>query len=164
MLKNNFKKSLLSLLAGMAVTVSVAAATPGIIVIDTDGSRTEFSLTSLDRITLGSTQMTVQTKNSQDSRQYPYSSVDRIMLNQPVSSLQSLTAGGKIAVWPTVTESLINISGAAAGSPVSVYGVDGSLITTAVTVDEVTVVDITAARPGVCVITVGGQSIKIIKK
>ncbi len=165
MLKINFKKSLLSLLlAGMAVTTSLAATTPGIVVIGKDGSHTEYALSSLDRITFGPSQMTVQTKDSQESGEYPYTAVDRIMIGQGETSLQSLTAGGKIAVWPTVTESLVNISGAPQGTPVHVYGTDGSLIATAVAADEVTVVDITAARPGVCIVAVGSQSVKIIKK
>ena len=163
MLESKFKKYFLPLLAAIAVAAPALAAEPGIVVIDTDGSQQEIPLSALDRISFGASQLTVQTKDDQNPLQYSYSSIDRILFNKAVSSAASLATEGRMAVWPTITSSTVNVSGVAEGTSVSIYSADGALVTSATADEGTTVLDISSARPGVCIVTIGSQSVKIIK-
>lgn len=163
MLESKLKKYFLPLLAAIAVSAPALAAEPGIVVIDTDGSQQEIPLSTLDRISFGASQLTVQTKDGQDPLQYSYSSIDRIMIGKAVSSLAPLTAEGRMAVWPTVASSTVNVAGVPEGATVSVYSADGSLVTSATAGEGTATLDISSARPGLCIVTIGSQSVKIIK-
>ena len=163
-MNSKLKKTILCLFATFAVAGSALAAEPGIIVIDTDGSRQEIPFTALDRITFGSSQVTVKTKDAQNSKDYSYSAIDRILIGESTASISDITAEGRIAVWPTITSSIINVSGAAEGTKVSVYNINGTLVASTEVADDTTVIDLAAAHSGVYIVTIGSQSVKILKK
>lgn len=164
MLDSKIKRWLLSAMAVAAMAGRAVAAEPAIVVIDTDGSRQEIALGNLDRVTFGASQITVQTCDGQEPLQLAYSSVDRILLNESVSALSSIAADGRVAVWPTVTSSSVNISGAAEGTMVNVCGADGATVASSTAGGGTVTIDISSVPQGVYIVAVGSQSVKILKK
>lgn len=164
MLDSKLKRWVLSAMAAAAITGRTVATEPAIVVIDTDGARQEIALSNLDRVAFGASQVTVQTRDSEEPVRYAYSSVDRILLNESVSSLTSLAVDGRIAVWPTVTSSAVNIAGAPEGTGVNVYCPDGATVASATAADGTLSIDLSGVPQGVYVVAVGSQSVKILKK
>lgn len=164
MLDSKIKRWLLSAMAVAAMAGRAVAAEPAIVVIDTDGSRQEIALGNLDRVTFGASQITVQTCDGQEPLQLAYSSVDRIWLNESVNALSSVASDGRVAVWPTVTSTSVNIVGAPEGAVVNVYGVNGATVASATAADGTVTIDLSAFPQGAYIVSVGSQSVKIVKK
>lgn len=149
--------------AGVMAGVAVASE-PAIVVVDNDGIRQEIALSNLDRLTFGASQVSVQTRDNQEPLQYAYSSVDRILLNESMSALPSVASDGSVTVWPTVISSTVNIAGVPEGAIVNVYGADGSAAASASATDGTLTIDLSDIPQGVYIVSVGSQSVKILKK
>lgn len=156
------KKSLLAFAVAFPV-MAMAEGGDAVVVIAKDGSTFEVQISQVDRIGFGSTQLTVSTTGGETDA-IDYKDVDRVLIGAKRQGIADLTAGGNIAVWPTVVESAVNIAGAPAGTPVRVFTSGGALVGSAVCGETGTSLDISAAPSGVCIVAVGDKSVKIIKK
>ena len=89
----------------------------------------------------------------------------QILIGDAVSGIISTLAEGELAVWPTVTDGTLNITGAQAGTAVNVFSVGGSLLLSAKVADDGSaLLDLSPIPSGLCVVTVGRHSVKVIKK
>lgn len=135
-----------------------------IVVLGNDGSRQEYALADVDRINFTSDAVAVALKEGEQPAPVAYGDVDRILLNSTLSGILSAMTDSEVAVWPTVTTGIVNIAGAEPGTTYSVYTAGGSLALTGKTAEGQTVADLSRLPDGMCVLTLGTKSVKIIKK
>lgn len=137
----------------------------GVALIRTDGTQHKIEFASLKHIEIGTTTVTLHHATDAPVT-HDMADIHRIDIGVDVSqsAIDKLTQEGSIAVWPTVTESAINISGAPQGAAVSVYSLDGRLITKTAAAEGTFAVDLSGADAGTYVVTVNNKSVKIIKK
>lgn len=150
------------MLAAPAVTADTDVA--AIVVLGNDGSRQEYALSDVDRINFTDDAVAVTVKEGEQPAPVAYGDVDRILLNSTLSGILSAMADREVAVWPTVTTGAVNIMGAEPGTVYRVYTAGGSLALSGKTGQGQTVADLSGLPAGVCVLTLGNQSVKIIKK
>ncbi len=143
--------------------LSAGAAEPGIAVLDKDGTTYEVSIAALDRLSFGSTTLTVLTTSGEE-KSYAYGDIEKITLDAEIAGAQTIAANGHIAVWPTLTSSELYISGAEKGTPVYVYTATGALLIATEVGDGTLSLDLGSAPAGLCIVSVGDRSVKVIKK
>lgn len=78
-------------------------------------------------------------------------------INKPVSS-------GKIAVFPAMVNSTINITGCKSGSKITIVNVSGQIVASASAQNGNTVVDVSNLSAGMYILMVDKQSVKFIKR
>lgn len=166
-MKKNLLSYLRTLLLAGAVSVGCAAAhaaeTVGVIVVKADGSTYELELSAVDRIAFGTSGVAVVNTGGQ-STEFVYADIDRIMLGKELTGISEISSGGDIAVWPSVVRNIINIAGAEPGTEVRVYSLDGALVAAGRCSDAALSLDLSSAPAGMCLVAVGNQTVKIIKK
>ena len=160
-MKHIYTKMLCVLALGMASAMS-ASADKGVVVISTDGTERYVTLADIDRIQIGQNSLTVQCVNG-TSQTVPYKDIDRVLVGASTSSVSSITAPGEIAVWPTATTDIVNISGLAAGETVAVFDIKGATVLKGISAEGLTTLSLGHLPAGIYVLAVNGKSVKIIK-
>ncbi len=147
----------------MAGTLCADAAEKAVVVISTDGTQRQETLANVDRIEIGVNSLTLKT-TSGGSQTVAYNELDRILVGAEYSAIQQITTPDEVAVWPTVTSDLLNISGLKAGQAVAVYDLKGAIALKAVVTDGLTTLSLAALPSGAYIVNAGEHSVKIIKK
>lgn len=158
-------KTLLSKLCFAAFLILAAAASANagnVIVITKGGDQYEVEVANFDRISFGETSLQMIPKSGDDTT-VPYADVEKILFNS-TSGISGIVKDGNIAVWPKTVSDVLYVSGAPEGTRVAVYSQNGMLITSGVANGETLTLDLQAAPSGVCVVSVGKESVKIIKR
>ena len=166
-MKLTFTHMLRHVLAMGAVVAAPMLAWAGtgdyVVVLTKAGTSFETRISELDRISLGADKLSVITADG--STDYDYSDIDRIDLGANSAAIEAITADGSIAVWPSPVTDFLHVNGAEAATAVKVYAVSGALVASGVTTADGSLsLDLTAAPAGVCVVTIGSQAVKVIKK
>ena len=158
-----YPKKLLT--AALVACASMAAyAEIGVVVIASNGDRTEVALPDVQRIDIGTEGITLH-HAGQDPVSVEYGSLDRILIGAETNAVQSIMKEGDICVWPTAVTDRISVTGAPAGTTISVFAADGrQLAATKASAGAPADIDMSAAPAGVYVVTVGKHSVKVIKK
>lgn len=150
----------------LAAAIPAAAADGGeyVAVLTTAGDSFTALISDVTRIDLGSEKLTVVTPSA--SAEYAYGDVDRILIGcSREAAVADLTADGSVAVWPLATTDIVNVAGAQPGAKVAVYSAAGALVSTGVADSTgALTLNVGAAPTGVCIVSVDGRSVKIIKK
>lgn len=161
------KKSLTHLFCGAALaltgTLMADGAEKSVVVIMTDGSQRGETLANVDRITLGTSALTLESVGGA-SQTVDYADIDRVLIGAEWSAIQQITAPGEVAVWPTATDGPVNISGLQPGESVTVYDLKGATVATAAATTGVTTVSLGSLPTGIYILTARNQSVKIVKK
>lgn len=149
------------------VPASLHADEWGIAVIKTDGSVQQVKFTDINRIDIASQNLTIRTLSDKNS-EYAYSALNRIDIGVAVQAdsvgIEKLIADGSIAVWPTLTQESINISGAPAGTRIIVYNPGGRVMATMVANGNMQTINLSAYPSGLYIVSIGKHSTKIIKR
>ncbi len=154
----------LAIAAAVAVSVLPARADgDSVIILAKDGTSCTAKIADVKSIELGSDGLVLNTKNESPAT-YLYADIDRILIGAQAGGIEGITADGSIAIWPTAVTSTLNVAGAKAGTPVRIYGVNGSLVASATASDGTLSIDLSSAPAGVCIVNVGTKTVKIIKK
>ncbi len=166
-MKHFFSKSLVcgtaSVMLFLAGTFSAAAADKAVVVIGKDGSQHEVLLNAVSRIEVGTEYITLHEAEG-NSTQHAISDIDRIMVGTESTSIKEIVSKGNVAVWPTVTDGLVNVAGATAGAEVKVYDLNGALVQSATASEGNATINLSGAKSGMYVVSVAGNTVKIIKK
>jgi len=151
--------------AAVLAAVPIAAAGQGntVVMLAKDGSTYELALSDVSRINFGAGAVELVGKSG-DSKSMPYADVNRILIGGVPSGIADLIAKGEIAVYPSVTTGPLTITGADAGTEVSVYDLNGVMVCKAVATDAPLNLDLKDARPGMLIVRVGAYPVKIIKR
>lgn len=134
-----------------------------VVVIPQSGEQYTVKMDDVDRITLGDREVTVST-NSGQTKSYGYGDVDRILIGAKTDGIRTITAGGNIAVWPTLVTSTLHIAGAEAGIPVKVFDVSGKLVSESKTTTDTLELNLENAPAGICIVCIGNHTVRIVKK
>lgn len=164
-------KSILKLVATMlflAAAMPPAAAddtTACVVVVGKDGKTVSHPLAATDRIALDALSFTVYDKDGK-STSHEYETTDRILIGAAAGALDAkLIADAQLAVWPTVTSSVLHVSGQIPA--VSIYSTAGALMETVQLPGDGSTadIDVSAYAPGAYIIAAPNQpSVKFIKK
>lgn len=146
-----------------AAATPVMAGEPSVVVLTKDGSSYSVPLTDVKRIGLGGDGVEIS-RTGGTTASYAYADINRILIGADAAGITDITSEGNIAVWPTIAHETIHIAGAEPGTPISVYALNGALVASAVATEGTTAVGISAAPDGVCIVSVGSKTVKIIKK
>ncbi|MCM1319912.1 MAG: T9SS type A sorting domain-containing protein [Muribaculaceae bacterium] len=150
-------------IAGMAA--SAMASEPGVVVVDLQGNRIEMAYTQLNRININNDGVQLISSPAVESPStVAYSDLDRILIGADVSSVESVIADATFAVWPTVTDGVVNVK-SANSQQVNVTSMSGAIVATAaISAGEVSAIDLSAAPAGVYIVSCADTSVKVIKK
>lgn len=155
---------ILTAIAAISAFSSEASATgKAVVVISKDGSRHEVELQKLNRIDIGLSSVTVHDRDGQ-SREHVMSEIDRILIGADAAGIADVVSGGDVAVWPTVTEGLVNVAGLEPGTVVKVCDVNGSVVAGTTASSEDVTLDLSAQASGIYVVAFDNHSVKIVKK
>jgi len=157
------KHALVTAVLVAASAIPAHAEDDSVIILAKDGTSFTAKIADVKRIDLGTDNLELSTGDG-NSVSYSYSDVDRIMIGATPAGIADITGNGDIAIWPTAVTSTLHIAGAEAGTPVMVYGINGTLVASATAGNSTLSLDISAAQPGVCIVNVGTKTVKIIKK
>lgn len=158
-------------LIGMLMAVAAVSALPveanatgkAVVVISKDGSRQEVELQQVSRIDVGRESVTVNDRSGQ-ATEHSFENIDRILIGADAAGVKELIADGGVAVWPTVTTGMVNVSGLEVGCDVAVFDVNGAKVAEATASDSTVTIDLSGNAGGVYVVAFGSQSVKVIKK
>lgn len=134
-----------------------------IVVIPQSGEQYTVKMADVNRITLGEQEVVVST-NSGQTKSYGYGDVDRILIGANTDGILDITAGGNIAVWPTLVSSTLHIAGAEAGTPVKVFDVSGKPVAESKTTSDTLELNLESAPAGICIVCIGKHTVRIVKK
>lgn len=159
----NIKKTIISvLMLAFSVTGAMAEDVPMLYVVGSDGSITETPMSEVGKIAFGASSFTVESKAGQTT-DHKYGDVKRVDFGK-LTSISNVVAEARLAVWPTVTTSVVSVKGAEAGASIRLYNLSGSQVMNVKAVEGVTTVDLSPLSAGMYVLAVGDNSVKIIKK
>lgn len=159
----NIKKTIFSvLMVAFSVAGAMAEDVPMLYVVGSDGSITETPMSEVGKIAFGSSSFTVESKAGQ-AAEHKYGDVKRVDFGK-LTSISNVVAEARLAVWPTVTTSTVSVKGAEAGAAIRLFNLSGSQVMNVKAVEGVTTVDLSPLSAGMYVLTVGDNSVKIIKK
>lgn len=141
-----------------------AHAEKGVILIDSDGNQRQMTLAEVKRVDIGTSGLTLHHVDGSSSA-HEYANIDRLLIGAETTSVKKLMAEGDIAVWPTRTSALVNVTGANPATTVTVHSLSGALVSSAQTdADGSATVDLSSSNTGVYIITIGSHSVKIVKE
>lgn len=143
--------------------VAAIAEEKAVVMLAKDGTSYEVTLNEDTRISLGQGDVTLSGAAGKE-KTLPYGEIDRILIGTAASGVSDLIANGEIAVYPSVTEGPLTIAGAEAGTEISVYDINGSLVQKACAADAPLTLDLSGAQAGVMIVRIGNYPVKIIKK
>lgn len=150
-------------LALAALCSAPAFADKGVQVICVDGTVHEVVLKDVERIDISAGKVTVHSASDEPCA-HDISDIERIAIGTEVSAVDDILAPDETAVWPTLVTSTVNITGAPEGTPVNVVSLSGAIVTSAVSNGSNLSLDLSAAAPGIYIVSVGKNSVKISKK
>ncbi|MDE6418771.1 MAG: T9SS type A sorting domain-containing protein, partial [Duncaniella sp.] len=133
-----------------------------VVVIGTDGSQRQELLADVARIEIGPSSLTLMSAGGTNET-FDYSAIDRVLIGAEWNAVKQLTTEGEIAVWPTVTTDIVNISGLNEGDAVTVFDLKGSTVVKASATEGLTTVNLAGLPAGLYVVTANNKSVKIIK-
>lgn len=154
------------LLTACAFSAMADAVAPGILVLGPDGTITQQPFYELDRIEFGDDALTVVAQHGRKT-DVPYANIDKVEIGAMVyagSAVKNALAEGNVAVWPSPVKSVLNVAGAAPGTEVAVFGLDGARVAYDVVGTETLSVNLSNLTSGSYVVTVGNSSFKIVKE
>lgn len=143
--------------------VAQAAGEKSVVILSADGSQRHELLSDVDRIQLGAASLTLTTVNGK-SETVDYKDIDRILIGAEWTAVKELTHQGEIAVWPTATTDIVNVSGLNAGDIVTVTDLKGAAVASTHASGELASLRLGPLPAGMYVLTVKNKSVKIIKK
>lgn len=157
-----------------AITVLAACAAPaalraegiGVAIVKADGSVHQVELQHVERIDIGPEAVTLHRASGQ-SVAHDIAQVERIDIGVDVTDgISQIAAAGDIAVWPTLVETSLNVAGAPAQAPISVYSVAGSAVAIAnANSGGTATLDLSQLPAGAYVVAIAERhSVKIVKK
>ncbi len=159
--------------AALAMMPAAALASEAaVVMLAKNGSTYQIALSDVDRISFNAATVELTGKTGQ-ANSMAYADIDRILIGAPLSGLADLIAEGEIAVYPSVTEGPLTVTGAigmtlvvsaSAGTDISVYDLNGVKVYHTRAAGETLTLDLGAVHPGIMVVRIGGRSVKIIKK
>lgn len=164
LIKKGLKGAVMAAFMLAAPLLSGSESVAAIVVLGSDGSRHEYAVSDVDRIDFSGGGVTVLETDGTQSVSMAYGDVDRILVNTQLSGILSAMSEGELAVWPTVTSDVVNISGAGAQTDFRVYTAGGALALAGKTVEGQTCVALSSLPSGMYVLAIGRHSVKIIKK
>ncbi|MDE7466793.1 MAG: T9SS type A sorting domain-containing protein [Muribaculaceae bacterium] len=147
---------------GLVMATGTVWAEKAVVVVGVDGTQRAEMISDIDRINIGNSALTIVSTDNQ-STTINYSDIDRVLIGEEWKAVQDITAPGELAVWPTMTTTTVNISGASAGDPIKVFNLDGAAVIATEAADGLTTIDISAQPAGIYILTVHNQSVKIVK-
>ncbi len=149
--------------AALAMMPAAALASEAaVVMLAKNGSTYQIALSDVDRISFNAATVELTGKTGQ-ANSMAYADIDRILIGAPLSGLADLIAEGEIAVYPSVTEGPLTVTGEA-GTDISVYDLNGVKVYHTRAAGETLTLDLGAVHPGIMVVRIGGRSVKIIKK
>ena len=153
---------------GLAAVLTIMPAlafsqTKALILLTKDGSTYEFALKDVDRINFNAQTVEMLTVAG-TGQSIAYSDIDRISFGSTQSGISDLVKGGNIAVYPSVTSGPLTIAGAEAGTDISVFDINGTLVSQTRATDSALTLDLSDAASGVMIVRIGNHTVKIIKK
>ena len=149
--------------AALLLPASLRAEGFGVAVIKPDGSKHEIEFSNLHRIDIASDAITVH-HISGEKTAHPYSEVERIDVGVKTTGIEGIVADGSVAIWPTLVTDVITVSGASAGTKVTVYTTTGMAMTSAVVAESTLTLDLSNLASGTYIVAVGKQSVKVAKR
>lgn len=158
-----YTKLLCGLVLGASFVAGASAQEKAVVVISTDGSMRQEVLTNVDRIEIGATSLTLKSAGG-ESETVDYKDLDRVLIGAEWSEVKQITSENEIAVWPTLTTDVVNISGLNAGEAIEVVALNGANALKAVAADGLTTLNLRSLPAGVYIVNVKKHSVKIIKK
>lgn len=157
------KKMIISgLLLAYSAMGAIAADVPMLYVVGSDGTVTETPMSDVGKIVFGTSAFTVESKAGQTA-EHKYGEVKRVDFGK-LASISNVVAEARMAVWPTVTTSVVNVKGADAGASIRIYDLSGSQVINVKAAEGVTNIDLSPLTAGMYILAVGENSVKIIKK
>lgn len=161
-------KTIISLAVALltaAMLFAASAAEKAVVIVTKDGQQLETVISSLNRINIGSDAIEVVTDRGATS--HAIADIDRINIQDAsMSAVADILGEGEIAVWPTVVETAVNVTGLPDGAKVTVYDLSGKTVAAATAADGVTTaIDLSGAASGIYLVNTGnGAAVKIVKK
>lgn len=153
-----------SLALALVMPLSASADGIGVAVVRNDGTVHTLELSDVNRLEIGESSLYLHHVNGQ-ATEHSYTDVDRVDIGVFVSGISSITQDGSIAVWPTLVETVLNVSGAEASVPVAVFSISGlQAATTNTDAHGNATLDLTSLQAGAYIATIGNHSVKIVKK
>lgn len=136
---------------------------PLLVVVEKDGTVVETPIPEVSRVDFNTFTLSVQSKNG-DSQKYDYDQVSRIELGKTTGISLLPSKDVRLAVWPTVTSSVINVSGTEANDMIYVFGLNGTCEMSVSASEDVNAIDVSGLVPGQYVLKAGSTSVRFIKK
>lgn len=162
--RNNIKilrKCAIALL--MSIGVSAFASTGSdVVVVTPAGDQYSVAMADVEAIQFESDGFTLKADGT--DRYFRYDEVDRILVGAESSGINAIATAGRLAIWPSPVETILNVAGVEEGTDVKVYSLSGTLIATGRSNGGIVSLDMTEAPAGTCIVTVGERSAKIIRK
>lgn len=161
-----YRKKLVTVIVSAFLVFSIAVpcsgADRGVIIIDKTGNKYEIAFPQLNKISVGQ-KVSVENKSG-ETVDYDYSEIDRIMIGAETSGIKEAIKDARLAVWPTIFDNEINVSGSEASQQIVIYNLEGKVVLTAHGSESVTTIDTSRLSSGYYVLQTGSQSVKIMKK
>ena len=162
-MKHICTQMLCGLALGAFCTFGAAAdAEKGVIVISTDGNQVEASFAAIDRIEIGNSGLTLERRNGENTSM-SFSDIDKILIGSELSGLRQIDSNDQFAVWPTVTDGELNISGLPAGETVTLLDVNGATVVPTSVAEGLNTLSIASLPAGIYIVSSNNKSVKIIK-
>ena len=135
-----------------------------VIVVLKDGTINATPIVATDRIAFGNSDFTVVSKDG-DKESYAYKNVSKVKLGEAYDYVPAI-AGDDVSlmVWPSITSSMLNISGHNPGEVISVYSLNGERLISCSPSDEFIQLNVSNLRSGHYILTCGDKSVRFIKK
>ncbi|MBD5358086.1 MAG: T9SS type A sorting domain-containing protein [Bacteroides sp.] len=139
-----------------------ADTTASLVVVEKDGTIVETPIPDVSRIDFDTFSFSVLSKDG-NSEKYDYDSVKRIEFGS-TSGIALPSKDVRLAVWPTVTSSTLNVTGTEANDMIYVFGLNGTQEISVTASDDVNVIDVSGLAAGHYVVKAGNTSVRFIKK
>lgn len=134
-----------------------------IVVVNKDGTTVESLVSDVSKVSFDTFDFTVLSKGG-EAKKYEYDSVSRIDLNKSSGVNSLIQEDTRLAVWPTVTSSAINVTGTDASGKILIYDTNGLLMISVEPVDGVNTIDVSKLPSGHYILNAGKSSVRFIKK
>lgn len=151
----------------MAFGITLAAqAQQGLLVKSGSGNVTEFSYSSVTKLTFANEIMTMVSPAGVSGQTFALSTVSKVTFgNVAISGIDDvyMNASG-MKLYPTVANSFVNLKGAVEGSQASIYSITGSKIMQLEVNSDLQSINIAKLKSGIYLMRVNGESLKFSKQ
>lgn len=139
-----------------------ADTTASLVVVEKDGTIVETPIPDVSRIDFDTFSFSVLTKDG-NSEKHDYDSVNRIEFGK-TTGIALPAKDVRLAVWPTVTSTTLNVTGTEANDMIYVFGLNGTQELSVTASDDVNVIDVSGLPSGHYILKAGNTSVRFIKK